>query len=131
VKIAIIDTGIDYTHANFGGPGTAAAYTAHTRRRLRRPNPALFGPNAPRIKGALISSATAINADPSSPASSRFRTRIRIRSTATATARTWPAPPPAPGSPRRRNLHRPLQRSDARDAERFKRRPRVAPKADL
>ena len=28
VKIAIIDTGIDYTHANFGGPGTAAAYTA-------------------------------------------------------------------------------------------------------
>src|SRR5256885_1944324 len=25
VKIAIIDTGIDYTHANFGGPGTVAA----------------------------------------------------------------------------------------------------------
>ena len=25
VKIAIIDTGIDYTHANFGGPGTPAA----------------------------------------------------------------------------------------------------------
>src|SRR5207247_1493231 len=28
VKIAIIDTGIDYTHANFGGPGTAAAFEA-------------------------------------------------------------------------------------------------------
>ncbi len=31
VKIAIIDTGVDYTHANFGGPGTAAAYTANNR----------------------------------------------------------------------------------------------------
>ena len=28
VSIAIIDTGIDYTHANFGGPGTPAAYAA-------------------------------------------------------------------------------------------------------
>lgn len=27
--IAIIDTGIDYTHANFGGPGTPAAYAAN------------------------------------------------------------------------------------------------------
>ncbi len=27
--IAIIDTGIDYTHANFGGPGTTAAYDAN------------------------------------------------------------------------------------------------------
>ena len=26
VKIAVIDTGIDYTHANFGGPGTEEAY---------------------------------------------------------------------------------------------------------
>ena len=26
VKIAVIDTGIDYTHANFGGPGTVAAF---------------------------------------------------------------------------------------------------------
>src|SRR6266849_6846333 len=28
VKIAIIDTGVDYTHANFGGPGTPAAFQA-------------------------------------------------------------------------------------------------------
>jgi len=28
VRIGIIDTGIDYTHANFGGPGTPAAYDA-------------------------------------------------------------------------------------------------------
>ena len=26
--IAIIDTGLDYTHANFGGPGTVASYTS-------------------------------------------------------------------------------------------------------
>jgi minor extracellular serine protease Vpr len=26
VKVAVIDTGIDYTHANFGGPGTPEAY---------------------------------------------------------------------------------------------------------
>jgi subtilisin family serine protease len=26
--VAVIDTGIDYTHADFGGPGTAAAYNA-------------------------------------------------------------------------------------------------------
>ena len=25
-KIAVIDTGVDYTHANFGGPGTVAAF---------------------------------------------------------------------------------------------------------
>jgi minor extracellular serine protease Vpr len=26
VRVAVIDTGIDYTHANFGGPGTVAAF---------------------------------------------------------------------------------------------------------
>jgi subtilisin family serine protease len=31
VRIAVIDTGIDYLHANFGGPGTAAAYAANNR----------------------------------------------------------------------------------------------------
>jgi subtilisin family serine protease len=31
IKIAVIDTGIDYLHANFGGPGTAAAYAANNR----------------------------------------------------------------------------------------------------
>ena len=31
VKIAVIDTGVDYLHANFGGPGTAAAFTANNR----------------------------------------------------------------------------------------------------
>jgi subtilisin family serine protease len=27
-RVAVLDSGIDYTHASFGGPGTAAAYTA-------------------------------------------------------------------------------------------------------
>lgn len=31
IKIAVIDTGVDYLHANFGGPGTAAAYAANNR----------------------------------------------------------------------------------------------------
>jgi subtilisin family serine protease len=31
IRIAIIDTGVDYTHAGFGGPGTAAAYTGNNR----------------------------------------------------------------------------------------------------
>ena len=31
VRVGVIDTGIDYTHADFGGPGTRAAYAAaHT-----------------------------------------------------------------------------------------------------
>ncbi len=40
IKVGIIDTGIDYTHANFGGPGTVAAYeaahAAETAPRIRR-----------------------------------------------------------------------------------------------
>jgi uncharacterized protein (TIGR03382 family) len=31
VKVGIIDTGIDYLHANFGGPGTVQAYNANNR----------------------------------------------------------------------------------------------------
>ncbi len=29
MTVAVVDTGIDYTHANFGGPGTVAAYEAN------------------------------------------------------------------------------------------------------
>ena len=53
VKIAIIDTGIDYTHATFGGPGTAAAYTMARASSTAPAHPALFGPLAPRIKGGI------------------------------------------------------------------------------
>src|SRR5258706_7428119 len=71
VKIAIIDTGIDYTHANFRGPGTAAAYTAahaHADDPLTPADPSLFGPPAPRIKGGTDLVGDSYNADPSSPA---------------------------------------------------------------
>lgn len=30
VRVAVIDTGLDYTHADFGGPGTPAAYDAES-----------------------------------------------------------------------------------------------------
>jgi len=51
VKIAIIDTGIDYTHANFGGPGTVAAFAAAAATSAAPADPKLFGPNAPKVKG--------------------------------------------------------------------------------
>jgi len=51
VKIAVIDTGIDYTHANFGGPGTVAAFTNAAATSTAPADPALFGPNAPKVKG--------------------------------------------------------------------------------
>lgn len=51
VKVAIIDTGIDHTHATFGGPGTTAAYEAANAAETQPANPAWFGPKAPRVKG--------------------------------------------------------------------------------
>src|SRR5439155_27206803 len=46
IKIAIIDTGADYTHANFGGPGTVAAFKAAAATSTQPADSALFGPNA-------------------------------------------------------------------------------------
>jgi minor extracellular serine protease Vpr len=51
VKVAIVDTGIDYTHANFGGPGTPAAYQVAHMSETQPADPALFGSNAPKVKG--------------------------------------------------------------------------------
>ncbi len=53
IKIAVIDTGIDYTHANFGGPGTVAAYNAANATDTAPASAALFGPAAPRDQGRL------------------------------------------------------------------------------
>jgi len=53
IKVGIIDTGIDYTHANFGGPGTAAAYVAAQSSSTLPADAALFGPNAPKVKGGI------------------------------------------------------------------------------
>ncbi len=67
MKIAIIDSGIDYTHANFGGPGTAAAYTAAHAKETLPADPRLFGPSAPRIKGGKDLVGDSYNPDPSNP----------------------------------------------------------------
>ncbi len=53
VKVAVIDTGIDYTHANFSGPGTVEAYESADTADEAPADPALFGPDAPRIKGGF------------------------------------------------------------------------------
>ncbi len=66
VKVAIIDTGIDYTHANFGGPGTVAAYEAAHAAEASEADPTLFGPAAPRVKGGWDFVGDDYDADPDS-----------------------------------------------------------------
>jgi subtilisin family serine protease len=65
--VAVIDSGVDFTHANFGGPGTPSAYAfayygtdqeCVTGQELVcanrfAPDPQLFGPNAPKVKGGF------------------------------------------------------------------------------
>jgi subtilisin family serine protease len=51
MKIAMIDTGIDYTHANFGGPGTVAAFQTASANGAKKADPTMFGPKAPKVKG--------------------------------------------------------------------------------
>ena len=53
VKVGILDTGIDYTHADFGGPGTVAAWNAAMATSTEPANPSLFGPAAPKVKGGF------------------------------------------------------------------------------
>ncbi|HEV7612988.1 MAG TPA: S8 family serine peptidase [Steroidobacteraceae bacterium] len=53
IRVAVIDTGVDYTHANFGGPGTVAAWTTAFANNTKAPDPAMFGPNAPKVKGGI------------------------------------------------------------------------------
>lgn len=65
VKVGIIDTGIDYTHATFGGPGTTTAYdredptSADWRSRLPRLGKA-------KIRGGYDFAGDDYNADPTS-----------------------------------------------------------------
>lgn len=66
VKVAILDTGIDYTHAAFGGPGTVEAFEAAAATSDQAADPALFGPNAPRVKGGIDLVGDDYNADPDS-----------------------------------------------------------------
>jgi len=58
VKVGIIDTGVDYTHADFGGAGTVAAFDYAFAHSTVDPatDPQLaaqFGPTAPRVKGGF------------------------------------------------------------------------------
>ena len=94
IKVAIIDSGIDYTHANFGGPGTAAAYTAAHARETLRPIRLCSVPRPSASREVSTSSATATTPPRPRRLTNRSRTRTRIRSTAEVTARTLPAPPP-------------------------------------
>src|SRR5262245_11436230 len=53
IKIAVIDTGIDYTYVNFGGPGTVQAYQDANAADTAPADPSFFGPNAPKVKGGF------------------------------------------------------------------------------
>lgn len=66
VKVAILDTGIDYTHATFGGPGTVASFEAAAATSDQPADPALYGPDAPRVKGGIDLVGDDYNADPGS-----------------------------------------------------------------
>jgi minor extracellular serine protease Vpr len=68
VKVASLDTGIDYTHADFGGPGTAAAWDyafAHSTVDPATDSTlaAEFGPSAARVKGGTDFVGDDYNAD--------------------------------------------------------------------
>jgi minor extracellular serine protease Vpr len=72
IKIAVIDTGIDYTHADFGGLATAAAWNYAKAHNTIDPatDPQLaseIGPNAPRVKGGTDLVGDDYNADPTDP----------------------------------------------------------------
>jgi len=77
IKIADLDTGIDYTHADFGGPGTPLAYQQALSMDTADPTSTAvcmtaaltpcFGPNAPKVKGGTDLVGDSYNADPSSP----------------------------------------------------------------
>ncbi len=66
IKIAVIDTGIDYTHANFGGPGTIAAFNAANAVDTLPPMAVHGWGN--RVKGGVDLVGDDYNADPDDPA---------------------------------------------------------------
>ncbi|WP_458116285.1 S8 family serine peptidase [Arthrobacter sp. D2-10] len=59
ITIAVLDTGLDYTHAGFGGPGTIEAY--EQAQADAEPDPALFDPD--KFKGGYDLVGDAYNAD--------------------------------------------------------------------
>jgi minor extracellular serine protease Vpr len=63
IRVAVIDTGVDYTHANFGGPGTVSAWQTAFANSTKPADPTLFGPNAPKVKGGIDLVGDAYNAN--------------------------------------------------------------------
>ena len=131
IKIAVIDTGIDYTHANFGGPGTVAAYNAANATDTLPANAALFGPAAPRVKGGIDFVGDDYNADPADPAlpagpasgpepARLQRARLARRRHRRRLGRAR----------ERQHVHGPVQRDDDL-GQLVDDRPGVAPKADI
>src|SRR6266702_7496328 len=51
IKLAILDTVADYTHANFGGPGTVSAINDAFSNSTKAADPALFGVAAAKVNG--------------------------------------------------------------------------------
>ncbi|WP_257477600.1 S8 family serine peptidase [Acidipropionibacterium jensenii] len=68
IKVAILDTGIDYTHADFGGSGKASDFTTAREHSTQTPNPKWFGPSAPRVKGGTDLVGDAYDASSTNPA---------------------------------------------------------------
>ncbi|WGD37924.1 S8 family serine peptidase [Lysinibacter sp. HNR] len=64
VNIAVIDSGVDYTHAAFGGPGTPEAYR-EANSTMDAPDPALF--DGSKYLGGYDFAGPTYNADQSSP----------------------------------------------------------------
>src|SRR2546421_5722669 len=62
IKIAILDTGIDYTHANFGGPGTVAAFIAASANSTPPAQPSMLRPRPPQGKAGTHPGRHAYNA---------------------------------------------------------------------
>jgi minor extracellular serine protease Vpr len=68
IKVAVIDSGIDYTHADFGGPGTAAAFQKADKADTRPADRKLFGAEAAKVKGGFDFSGDSYDAGSHDPA---------------------------------------------------------------
>ena len=91
VKVAVLDSGIDFTHKNLGGPGTTADYDTCYAQSDVAPTgacAALFGPAAPKVKGGIDFVGEAVAQRPGGEP-------IRTRSTPRGMAPTWPTSSPA------------------------------------
>ena len=96
MTVAVVDTGIDYTHANFGGPGTVAAYEANDPNFIE---PGTF-PTKKVIGGYdFVGSNYERHSTRTRPTTSRGPTPTRSTGSTTTTARTPRAAAAATASP--------------------------------